>query len=415
MLEAERASHSAIALAVRAIAESNAGRYDIAESWYLHAIEAAQSPVLRAEIAHRYGLDLARQGRRDGIDLLERYVGEDLPVELDASLRSTLATAYVLAERYDDARKMMATALTLIDADSSKQLQAKVHHHAAWVALFTAQIAEAKSYATKAVELALECGLYDVAARSYSVLYNVVYDVEDDPQAALEILDRILDCGLKSGIVSVRLFALLGAIDIRAELGDAKGIWRIEKMLAAHGIDYSSAATSAALLPAEALTLAGRGKFAEAYLLIFPTGERQPTADRRAVRFSEIALYAAAGGLSSEATAALKEVEDCLRGCDPAARRSIRTQLNRALALRLLGKGNEAYAILKYVESVHSTMSTRLRALYRVILAIFAHWDGVDNYNDIYNTLHLLREENFGGIAAALASLPCGQERLQIA
>jgi hypothetical protein len=294
-------------------------------------------------------------------------------------------------------------------------LQAKIHHHAAWVALFTGQIVTAKACASHAVELALECDMYDIAARAYSVLHNVSYDVEDDPKTALEFLDRILDCGMKAGSANMRLYALLGSIDVRAEMGDAQGVWTIEKMLDAHSIDYSEQHTSESLLPAEALMLAGRGKFAEAYDIIFPTGERQATADRRALRFSEIALYAAAAGLPAQAEAALLEVKARLRECEPSARRTIRTQLNRALAARLLGNAGEGYAILEYVARYTGMMSERLRALYDAVTAIFRLWDGKDNYDEVYATLRQLRRADFGGVAAAIAALPMAREHAKIA
>jgi len=63
-IDSETAGQNAVALAVRAIAASNASQSDIAESWYLHATEKAENPVLRAEIAYRYGLELVRHGRR---------------------------------------------------------------------------------------------------------------------------------------------------------------------------------------------------------------------------------------------------------------------------------------------------------------------------------------------------------------
>jgi hypothetical protein len=310
---------------------------------------------------------------------------------------------------------MIATALALLDGGSSKQLQAKIHHHAAWVALFTGQIGTAKACAAHAVQLALECDMYEVAARAYSVLYNVSYDVEDNPKTTLEILDHILDCGLKAGSASMRLFALLGTIDIRAEIGDAESLAAIEKTIDAYGIDYSDRATSETLLPAEALTLAGRGRFAKAYDLIFPTGERQVTPDRRALRFSEIALYAAAGGLTAQAEVALVEVKARLRECDQSARRTIRTQLNRALATHLLGRTGEAYAILEFVARFTGMMSDRLRRLYDSVSAIFRHWDGADNYDEVYESLRALRMADFGGVAAAVASLPSVQEEAKSA
>lgn len=415
VIEAESAAQHPAALAIRAIAASNASRDDIAESWYLLAIERAHTPVLRAKIAYRYGLDLARHGRKDGIEILERYLNEPLPVDLDAALRSTLATAYVLGERFTEARATITNALALLKRDSSKQLQARILHHAAWVALFTGDIEAAREQASRSVELALECDMYEIAARAYSVLYNISYDVEDDPKRTRETLDRIWDCGLKAGSAQMRWFALLGNIDVCAEMGDRESLAAIQKVIVAHGVDYGELSTSEALLPAEALMLAGRGDFGQAYEIIFPTGERQLTADRRALRFSEIALYASAAGMYHKADAALNEVAARLRECDPASRRTIRAQINRALAVHMVGRCAEAHEILDYVARFFDAMSPRLRALYEGVVEIFAHWDGADNYETLYQALAALRYAHFGGVAAAIAALPCRREQASVA
>lgn len=415
VIEAQAASQHPAALAIRAIAESNASRDDIAESWYLLAIEHAEAPVLRATIAYRYGLELARHGRKDAIGILERYLDEPLPLDLDATLRSTLATAYVLGERFDEARKTIDSALALLHDDSPKQLQARILHHAAWVALFTGDVDAAKRQASKAVELAVQCDMYDVAARAYSVLYNISYDVEDDPQHTRQTLDRIWDCGLKAGSAQMRWFALLGNIDVCAEMGDRESLAAIQKVILAHGVDYGELSTSEALLPAEALMLAGRGDFAQAYEIIFPTGERQLTPDRRALRFSEIALYASAAGMHCKAEAALSEVAARLRECDPSSRRTIRAQINRALAVHMAGRCAEAHEILDYVRRFSDAMSPRLRALYDGVSEIFEHWDGADNYDRVYDAFARLRAAHFGGVAAAIAALPCRGEQMSVA
>lgn len=413
-IETEAASQHPAALAIRAIAESNAAHDDIAESWYLLAIERAEAPVLRAKIAYRYGLDLVRHGRKDGIDILERYLGDRLPLDLDASLRSTLATAYVIAERFDDARRMIASALALLGASSPKQLRAKILHHAAWVALFTGDVEVAKAQASESVDLALSCDMYDIAARAYSVLYNILYDVEDDPQRTRETLDRIWDCGLKAGSAQMRWFAILGSIDFCAEMGDRVSLAAIQKVILAHGVDYAEVGTNEALLPAQALMLAGAGDFAQAYEIIFPTGERQLTPDRRALRFSEIALYASAAGLDGKAEAALCEVAERLRECDPASRRTIRAQINRALAVHMAGRCADAHEILDHARGFAAT-SARLRALLDAVDQVFAHWDGANNEDRVYEALARLRSEHFGGVAEAIAALPCRREQVAVA
>jgi ATP/maltotriose-dependent transcriptional regulator MalT len=416
LVDAATTAQSAVALAIKAIAESNLSRNDIAESWYLHALERADDTVVRAQIAYRYALDLVRRGRLDAVSLLEPYLNEALPLELDAELRSSLAGAYVIAGRFDDARRVIATAVALLDVSSSRQLEAKIQQVAAWVALFTGDVAAARARATHAVSIALECNLYEIAARAYAILYNISYDVEDNAETTLEIIDHILDCGVKAGNGSLRLFALLGSIDIRSEAGDIEGIRSIEKILDELGIDYSDRWTSECLLPAQALSLvAGQGDFVQAYRILFPTGERQATADRRALRFSEVALYAAAGGLKVEAESALLEVRRRLLECDPRARRTHRTQLNRAVALQLLGRIWEANAIMQDLGRSVDAMSDRLLALYDCVVAVFRHWDGADNYNDIYDALAQMQKLHLGGVASAIAALPRRRERTKIA
>jgi tetratricopeptide (TPR) repeat protein len=409
-LDPEIAGHSAIALAVNAIAESHASRSDIAESWFLQALDQARSPLLRAHIGYRYALDLVRSARTDAIAILEQYLKEDLPVELAAEMRATLAAAYVLVQRFDDARSMIATAVSLMDESRSRQLHAKIYQHAAWVALFTGNIGSSKIYVSCAVDLALQCGLFEVAGRAYAVLYNISYDIEDNPKKTIEILNHILDCGLKAGSASLRLFALLCTVDACAEMGDSLGLATTQKMLEAHGVIYTDQVTSETLLPAEALMLAGRGRFTQAYSIISATGNRQSSADRRVLRFSEIAIYAAAAGLRREAKTALSELTSQLPECEEDARRTIRTQLNHALALRLLGERDQADAIFNDLRRHTESMSRRMRALHDCVGAIFSNWDGIENYNEVYEHLRELRESDFGGLASALAALPCERE-----
>jgi tetratricopeptide (TPR) repeat protein len=395
---------SAVLLALRAINESLLGRNDTAEAWFLHAIEKAPRTETRAQIAYRYALDLIRHGRLEAISLLEPYVAnEDQPEKLRALMQATLATAYVLTERFDEATQSMERALTLVRTNDSVPLQAKIHHQAAWVALFTGNVENAKAHAGVSVDLALQSGMYDTAARAYSVFYNVAYDVEDSPAEAMRILDRVLDCGLKAGSPQLRLFALLGMLDIAAELGDNDEVDRIAQTLSAHEVDFSDAAASEMLLPAQALRRAGQGHFAEAYRLLVASGERQITPDRRALRFSEIALYAAAANMHAAAQRALEEVLPHLDSLEAAMRRTVRTQLNCVLALRLLGDAERARAL---AETTTLRDNDRLYAFKSAVEAILRRWDGESNVADLAFALETLHAQHFGGLANVLASLP---------
>lgn len=394
---------SPVVLALHGINESLLSRSDTAESWFLHSIAKAESPQVRAEVAYRYALELLRHGRHDASRLLEPYVSmAELPDSLRASLQSTLAVAYVLAGRFDESAQTIAGALALSAHDDSPSFLAKIHHHAGWVSLFTGQIESAKHHTGLAVKYAIELGKYDLAARAYSVAYNISYDVEDDPVATMRILDSILDCGMKAGSPQMRLFALLGRLDIAAEMGDHDEVRRIVQILTAHEVDLSESMTSETLLPAEALRIAAHGDFAEAYRLLVGSGARQITSDRRALRFSEIALYAAAAKMRRETDTALAEVLPLLASLDPSARRTVRTRLNCALALYLLGNTAQAGTIVKET----SRIAGRLGAFHTAVEEIVRRWSGERNHNALGAALDALRDACFGGIADLLAALP---------
>lgn len=397
---------SATLLALKAIAESLAGRTDTAEAWYLHSLKIAEQLALRATIAYRYAIDLIRQGRTESIELMEPYATQTLPNELSAHIHSTLATAYVVASRFDDAREAMQRALQFTAGSDSLSLHAAIAHQAAWVALFSGDIAQAKQRAARAVELALSSGVYDVAARAYSVLYSVAYELEDDARAALKILNAIWDCGLKAGDVRMRLYALVGSFDIAAELGDTETLARMERTLQAHEVDYADPLVSQALLPAEALRVAAAGDFEEAFRLLSPTAERQIGDDRRALRFAEIALYAAAAGHLPEARAAIAQVFVRFDRLEPTMRRTLRTNAILAVALYLAGRRSDAHTRLRDVSSAEHHASLRIRVLTQTLQVLFARWDGAENFTRVLDALQALRASDFGGIAAVLAALP---------
>lgn len=406
-VDEEQIQKSAVLLALKAIAESLAGRTDTAESWYLHALRLSEEAHLRATIAYRYAIDLIRQGRAEAVEILEPYVAQDtFESELAAHIHSTLATAYVVATRFADAREAIKRALQITAGSDSVSLHAAIQHHAGWVALFTGAVPEAKQHAARAVELALSCGVYDVAARAYSVLYNISYELEDDARAALKTLNDIWDCGLKAGDVRMRLYALACSFDIAAELGDTEALIRMERTLDAHDVDYADPLISQTLLPAEALRFAASGDFEEAFRLLSPTADRQITDDRRALRFAEIALYAAAAGHVSDARAAIAQVLARFDRLEPHMRRTLRTNAILAVALYLVGRRADARDRLREVSAAQQHASLRIRMLLQTLEVLFARWDGAENFGKLLEALHALRASDFGGIAAVLAAMP---------
>ncbi|MBV8282281.1 MAG: hypothetical protein JO347_09500 [Candidatus Eremiobacteraeota bacterium] len=264
-------------------------------------------------------------------------------------------------------------------------------------------------YATLAVELALARNLYEVAARAYSVLYQIAYDDTDDPIVCLAILDKLLEAGRKGGSLQVRLYGLMASFALEAERGDEAALERIGGELEAVPSDFPLVRAEV-LLPALALRSAWRREFARAYELLAGTAERQTTEERRASRSAEIALYAFAAGMNIEGTAAAADALAALEHSPTKTRRALRARLLLAIAELIRGRSNAAHRLLGEVERALDPSMRRLRALsnavrtlYRVSLesaepAVFA------------GALERLRAEQFGGMARLLDVLPAASE-----
>ncbi len=395
------------ALAVRAMEESRVGRHDTAEAWFLQALECAGPGSVKARIAYYYVLDLIRNGRVDGTGVLEECVDDpDIPMDLRASIFAALAIGHVLGQRFDQARAAVSAALTVAENCGEPSAPAKVLHHAAWVALFTGDIDRARTLAVRAVDTALSCAMYESAARAYTILYNIAYDVEDDPAASAHLLERILDCGMQAGSAPLRLFALLGMFDLATESGDAKALRRIERSLLSYEVNFGDPMTSAALVSGQAMYLSGRGRFSEAYDLLSPTAERQATADRRALRYSEMALYAAAAYRTADAQEAFARSGTLLSGLEAGSRRTVRTIAHLVLAGTLLGRKQDAKALLRDLTKDLEKASPRTRAFVEAIRAVLTRWAGTPNRTLLGARLQSMDAHELGGFAAVLSSLP---------
>lgn len=403
--ESDKKQH-AVALAVIAVEEAGAGRYDIAEAWFLQAIAAAHSTTERASISHRYVLELMRNGRADVADLLQPHAdAPELTADLRSAIRSTLAIAYVLLQRFPEAKATMASALEEAERYGDPVVLALVLQHTAWSQLFTGDVDAARRTGERAVRTAVSCSLYDCAARAYTVLYNIAYDIDDDPAASASILENVLDCGTKAGSAPLRLFALLGMLDLATERGDAQDLQRIERALASYEMSYGDPMTSASLLSAQALFLAGNGRFGEAYDLLSPSAQRQITADRRVLRFSEMALYAAAAGRTKEASHALAQIETPDSGLKQ-DRRMLRALANLVLTYMLLGDTSRASELQAKLAQESESANTRARAFADAVDAVARRWSGAPNRAILQRRFDALTPRSLGGFSAVLTALP---------
>jgi ATP/maltotriose-dependent transcriptional regulator MalT len=401
-----RSAHATI-MALRAMFASLGGRLDVSEALFQRALAKTVEPAERLRINYHYASDLMRRGRPDAIDLLqpdEHFL--DAPAELRIAVMSALGAAYAIAGEMEQARKWVDRALGALPESRDGVLAARVHHQAAFVAMHAGDAPAAKRLAATASSLAERETAYEVAGGAYSVRYQLALDVDDDPRSAAAHLARIAVCAAKCGSLDKQLYAAAAGFDIAVERGDDDAIALLERELAQLDVQYSARTAMEGLLPAKALLLAGRGDFARAYELLKSSAEQQPSDDRRALRFAEIAVYAAGSGASAEAGAAAVAALKLDKRTSRVSIRSLRTRLFAALALVVVGRLNAPRLLVAAVRRDLPAGLPRLASFAGALEALIARRSGARNHRILAAALQTMHALDFGGVARVLESLP---------
>lgn len=389
---------------LRAILDSQRARFDSAEAWFQLAIADAPDDDARLKMTYRYALDLLRRGRIDCIGLLEPCIAAAPPEhELVPLLCATLATAYAMVDRFGEARSLIGNAIGGLRSSLPEAMRARAYHQASYVALRCADTFEARAFAERVLEIAAPGGLFDLAARAHSILYEIAHAWEPDPREALEHVERVAAYGMKAGDAQIRQWALLAAYYIEAERGNSLAMSAIERSLNAAEVLQTTEETTAALLPGQALRATWSGDFAHAYRLLAHTAESQVSRDRRALRWAEIALFATAAGLRHEARGATATARAELDGAR-AGKHSAQAAAYLMVALSL--QRNPMTWI-----TVHDVMpitegSAAVAAMMYASDVLHDHWLKKRDYQRVLAAMAGLREQYLGGIALMLEALP---------
>lgn len=402
-LSDEARLRSAAAIGLRAMLEAGHGRFELAERGFAAAIERAADPELRTALVHRYAIELVRHDR-DCVALLEPYAkDETVPARLRALMLGTLATGYARLRRFDRAQQTIDLALDAA-GEPDDETRARLYQQASYVYQFSPSHDRAKTFAERAIDLALSRDLYEVAARAYSVLYRIAYDA-DDARAAIAALDALLEYARKGGSNQARLFGLMARFEIEAERGETLALDRLSSEIEQSDPTFTPARAEA-LLPALALRAAWEHDFAVAYELLAGTAGHESAAERRALRFAETALYAFAAGLSEEGAAALEDANTALDECARPTLRSLMARLFAALCEMLRGRTSSAHRALSDVERTLPAGLPRIRALTHAIRARYRLQLGQGGDDAAAAALQRLRGADFGGYAALIEALP---------
>jgi LuxR family maltose regulon positive regulatory protein len=392
-------------LGVKAIVEAGRGHFDLAERDFLEAIARADDSGTRLMLVHRYALELIRHDR-DAIALLAPFESDgEIAAASRVPLLGTYATALARAGMVAQAVETLAATAAVIDASVRDDARARFYQQAAFVHQLLPERGEARNYANLATDLALANGLYEVAARALSVLYVINHEDGGDPIESLAILDRLIECARKGASVQTGLYGLFASMDIEVDRGDDVAIERLDREIErSRGALPRTAAES--VLPARALREAWTGDFARAYELLAPSVDDVRGNDRRALRFAEIALYAAASARPNEAEDAAQRAVAELANVGAITRRGVRTSLLLALTELVRGHAVTAHRFLVEAERALPRSPQRLRTFAQAVRAYYRSTLGESEPLEVRALLERLHAEHYGGMARLLAALP---------
>jgi len=403
---AER-SVGAKVFALRGYLDSQRGYLDTAEAYFRLGLETAHDENSRAEVALYFARELAVRRREDACDVIAPFVDSTIlsPAVL-IDVRSSYAQGLAAASRLDEACARTDEVLAMLGDDVSPALRARVFARAAFVAIESGALDLARARALIAAPLAIAESLYDVAASTYSVLYNIAYG-DDDAAASLAYLRRLRDLGLKSGTLRLDLYALLGMYELAAEAGDVGALAELERQLSTIDKQDAGVEIMEAMLPAKALQAAWSGDFEAAIQLVRPTAEQYATPERRALCWAQIAVYCAALADAQRAHDAVRLAQITLQQVDVQTSLSELTLLTLSLARLAGGNIHDACTWMNTADRRSVGTAPRLRALRAALAALIAESRASDRLGPgVCAALGELRAVSFGGMARLIEALP---------
>lgn len=400
----ETRANEPVVLGLQAAAAAARGHAEFAERAFAAAIERA-SGTLRVELVHRYALELVRRSR-DALGLLEPYAFDDeIAPAVRVPIMGTLATAYARSGRLDDALATIERALASVDGSIDEDRRARFYQQAAFVHQVAPGRGQAWTYANVAIELALKRGLYDVAARAYSVQYAIVYDDRDDPIEALRLLDRLIECAKKSANRQTLAFGLICQFDIEVDRADDPAIERLASEL--RGVhELLPDLEAGTYVPALALISTWNGDFEAAYRILSESAPPSPpSADWRAARYAQLALFAFSAGRADDGEVALHHSHESLEACKDGARRVTFARVMLALAELVRGRHGTAHRLLSEAERSLHPSQRRMRAVVGAVRTLYRVVLQQEEAPSLAAALERLRAEHLGGLARLIEQL----------
>ncbi len=396
-------SWSGETLALKAIFESRAERFDTSDAWRTLAMDRTEDHVRRAEIAYRCASEMLIRRRLEALPLLEHYAGDnDLPLKLRVSILSALGSAHMQAGHTLKANSSIWYAMGLAEQLDDSSIVVPLTVRAAYVALYSGSSHLAKGLALRSAALAEESAQFAMAVSACSTLYALAAD-DDDVEECLRHLRRLSENAAKAGNPRMQQYGLMAMYELEVERGNAAEVRQIWQGLQIFDVHYEAQDSSDTILPSRALEIASDGRFSEAYRLLLSSALQPSEPDREALRWAEVALYAAAAGKASESRSALSRIRRALGTSENNTVRAYRAKVLAALTLSLLGRKVAVPLIDTFLASAPSERSRALCTAVRSLVLARMHRASRE---EVDKALELLWKHHAGGFAKAFSEIP---------
>jgi ATP/maltotriose-dependent transcriptional regulator MalT len=334
-------------LALRAALEDAHGRVDQAERWYAAVLERVTEDVaFRVAVALRYALLLHQQGRTDALQVLENLRDrDDLDTPERASVLGMLALIYSSRGRHDEAQSAITEAIDLAEF-TDDTIRARTFARAATTAFYTSDDAKVEYYTRESTRLAIDTGLFGLAARSFSALTALHAFAGRLPVAAWYAA-QVAANAEKAGDLQMQVHGLRTLMQLEAERGNTDRVAEVDCELAK--LNYRGHVALISYVFAKALHHAWGNQLGEAQVALTTVADREFAPFQNRLRYSLLAAILAKQGSRAEAIDALTRYDAAVAAdTDP-----------RPLFARLRGF-SERYAILANIVLARNALAQKM-------------------------------------------------------
>jgi ATP/maltotriose-dependent transcriptional regulator MalT len=381
-----------------------------AVEYYLRARRCATSDATRANAAWRYSAYLLHLQRYiEALEVLDDVTDlKAVDVRVRCGLQATKAAVCACLSRFDEATRLLSNAMVDLHEVADESLAVVLFSYASFIRIKTRDAFGARSVARRCVELASRLGMYDFATVACTHLYELALDRDDSEEAAWS-LDQMLIHSKRAGDPRMRSLAVLNMFDRAVIRGDESEIERFQPSLVERkAVDAITWWVSA--LPTFAMQAACRGDLREAYEILIDDSYVDQDPRQRALRLSEIALYAAASMPRPISAPRIRDAIDAVKGLtdqyDRASARIVRARVMVALSELLVDHFQHANSILRELEAEKGSYSETLRLLVQCARAVYVNSRIGVGQKESLDLIERLRKSEIGGIALLISALP---------